>query len=183
MKAYTKIFITFILVFLYTNSFTQIKEKVSLEIGQAAPTFVLRDLDGNNIFLRDYCGNLRQPWKNKIKHVVILSFFTTYCKPCLKEIPELINLKEKYKDADLKIFFVNLKEGNNDVSKYLKEKGFKIHVLLDRYSVVAKMYDVTTVPRIFIIDKEGMLAWFTKGYDKKLGKKLDLTLENIFKEN
>ena len=61
-----------------------------------APLFSLPDLNNNYIALRDLCGEkLRKPWKNKTKHVVVLSFFATWCKPCIAEIPHLQNIQKK----------------------------------------------------------------------------------------
>ena len=71
------------------TSATQIKE------GACAPTFSLPKLDLKYVSLRDYCGDeLRKPWINKIKHVVVLSFFATWCKPCIAEIPHLEKMEK-----------------------------------------------------------------------------------------
>ncbi|MBN2008938.1 TlpA family protein disulfide reductase [candidate division KSB1 bacterium] len=156
------------------------QQEVELAVGDAAPTFVLRDMQDDDVFLRDFCGQLRQPWKNKTKHVVILSFFTSYCKPCLKEIPELQKIAAEFGENDLKVFLVNLKEDKELVQKYIAEKGFTLPVLLDRYGMIAKKYGVTSVPRIFIIDKEGNIAWLTKGYDEKLAENIHQALNELF---
>lgn len=161
-------------------SFSPVDSGELLKLNEPAPTFALRNLDGDLVFLRDYSGKLRQPWKNKIKHVVILSFFTTYCQPCLKEIPELEELNEKYREHDLKVFLINLKEKEALVHKYIKVQGFRSPVLLDKYGMIAKKYKVTSVPRIFIIDKEGKIAWMTKGYDKHLFENMDAVLHKLF---
>ena len=101
------IFTDILLFFLLSqNTFTQKSSTDSIKINDTAPKFVLQSLEGEHVFLRDYCGELRQPWKNKIKYIVILSFFTTYCQPCLKEIPELEKLSEKFHNKELKIFLV-----------------------------------------------------------------------------
>ena len=164
------------------NAFSQIKEIDTLKINDPAPRFILRNLAGNDIFIRDYCGELRQPWKNKVQHVVILSFFTTYCKPCLKEIPVLEEIVQKYKNNDLKVFLIDLKEKQEIVNKFVTEKKFKLPVLLDRYGVVAKKYKVTSVPRIFILSRDGKLIWMTRGYSENLGSELGKVLKQQFEE-
>ena len=87
--------------FYFITAFAQTKSQNSLQIRDLAPKFVLQNLKGEDVFIRNYCGQLRQPWKNKTKHVVFLSFFTTYCKPCLKEIPDLEKISTEYSDEDL----------------------------------------------------------------------------------
>ena len=165
-----------------TNQLFSVESQNQIELNKQAPIFVLRDLNGNTVFLRDYCGNLRKPWKNNIKHIVILSFFTSYCKPCLKEIPILEKLAAKYKNAKLKIFLINYRESEDIVKRYLKDKGFSLPVLLDRYAVVAEKYKVTSVPRIFVINRDGDLIWMTKGYDVDLADNLEKILEQQLKK-
>ncbi len=156
------------------------KDEVNLNVGDPAPTFVLRDLQGKDFFLRDFCGKkLRKPWINKTKYVVVLSFFTSYCQPCKKEVPELQDIARKYSSKNLKIFLVNLKEEPELVKKCIKERGYTLPVLLDRYGMTAKKYGVSSVPRIFIIDKDGNLAWMTKGFDKQLKDNLDRALATL----
>ncbi|MBD3287846.1 redoxin domain-containing protein [candidate division KSB1 bacterium] len=171
----------FIFLSLMCNQIIAADSENQLELNRSAPIFVLRDLNGNDVFLRDYCGDLRQPWKNKIQHVVILSFFTSYCQPCLKEIPILEKFAINYKDQDLKIFLLNLGESAETVQRYLNDKGFKLPVLLDKYAVVAKKYQVTSVPGIFVIDRAGNLIWKSKGYNPDLADSLDKVLEQQFK--
>ncbi len=176
--------ILFCVIFLslMLNQLFSMESQNHIELNKPAPIFVLRDLNGQDVFLRDYCGNLRQPWKNKIKHVVVLSFFASYCKPCLKEIPILEKLATKFADTDLITFLINYGESEDEVKRYLQEKGFSLPVLLDRYAVVAKKYGVTSVPRIFVINQDGDLIWMTTGYDSDLAKKLEKMLEQQLKK-
>jgi thiol-disulfide isomerase/thioredoxin len=157
------------------------QQDVELKLNEPAPTFVLRSLNDDEVFLRDFCGELRQPWKNKTKHVVILSFFTSYCQPCRKEIPELQAIVAQDTSQTLTALLVNLKEEKELVAKYAADMGFTLPVLLDRYGMIAKKYGVSSVPRIFIIDKEGKLVWMTKGYDEKLGENIKAALTNVLK--
>ena len=165
-----------------TNQLFSVESQNQIEINKKAPIFVLRDLNGSTVFLRDHCGELRQPWKNKVKHVVILSFFTSYCKPCFKEIPILEKLAAKYKDEKLKTFLINYCESEVIVKRYMEDNGISLPVLLDLYAVVAKKYQVTSVPRIFVIDQEGYLIWMTKGFDADLADNLEKILEQQLKK-
>ena len=149
-------------------------------VGDLAPIFALRDLQDNDVFIRDYCGELRQPWKNNEPQVVLLSFFTTYCQPCLKEFPILIKLSQKFIHQNLKILLVDLKEDKKRVQKFATEQGIKLPVLLDRYGVVAKKYGVTSVPRIFVINEQGKLIWMTKGFSPSLEHDLMQLLNSKF---
>src|SRR5262249_4755449 len=54
-------------------------------IGIAAPDFTLKDLNGREVSLSEYKGK-----------VVLVNFWATWCTPCLGEIPELIEMQQKY---------------------------------------------------------------------------------------
>ncbi len=161
------------------------QKTMGLQVGEEAPTFYLRDLQGNDVFLRDFCGkSLRKPWKNKEKYVVVLSFFATWCVPCQKEIPLLHDLQQKYIDKNLKIILIDVGEKKDKVVPFIKEKGYTLPVLLDKYNMVAKKkYKVFALPYLFIIDQEGIIRLVKLGFkdredfEKKLIPILDSLLE------
>ena len=83
----------------------------SLRVGCEAPVFSLPDAENNYVFLRDLCGKkLRKPWIKKEKQVVVLSFFATWCAPCQKEIPYLMQIQEQYKSQKVKVFLIDVGE-------------------------------------------------------------------------
>ena len=61
-----------------------------------APNFTLLDTEGNNVSLSDYKGK-----------VVIINFWTTWCGPCRYEIPDLVQLYDKY-NQDLIVLGISL---------------------------------------------------------------------------
>lgn len=164
----------------YASPDAQTGEPDSLKPGDAAPKFVLPSLEGKSVYLRDYCGKLRKPWTNKQKYVIILSFFASWCKPCMHEIPILENTLSDYSDKPVKAFLINLKEDEDLVKKLIQEKKFRFPVLLDKYAVVAEKYGVDTLPRLFVIDFNGKLIWMTAGYDENFELRLKSTLNKLF---
>lgn len=145
--------------------------KKALAIGDDAPSFVLKDLSGEYIFLRDYTGKkLRQPWKKREKHVVVLSFFATWCIPCRTEIPILGKIAARYKDELLLIYLLDLEEKAEKIIPFIEEFNVSIPVLLDEYGVVAKKYgmvsekdNLAALPQLFLIDKEGTIRYLSRG--------------------
>ena len=121
--------------------------KKALAVGDAAPKLVLRDLSGEYIYLSDYTGKeLRQPWKQREKHVVVLSFFATWCIPCRTEIPILGEIAANFADKPLKIFLVDLNEKAELIVPFIEEFNVSIQVLMDQYGVVAEKYGVFAMP-------------------------------------
>jgi peroxiredoxin len=142
----------------------------SLKIGDEAPKFFLRDLNDQEVYLSDYSGKkLRQPWKNKEKHVIIVSFFATWCEPCKKEIPHLKSIYNEYKDKKVKIFMIDVGEEKDVVEPFVKEYGIEMPVLLDKYNAAAEKYQavikgLAKLPRLFVIDQEGIIRMKKMGF-------------------
>ena len=87
--------------------------------GEEAPLFSLPDVSNQYIALRDLCGEkLRKPWKNKVKHVVVLSFFASWCKPCIAELPHLQKIQNQFKDQPVKFFLINVGEDKIKIEEY-----------------------------------------------------------------
>lgn len=136
-----------------------------ITVGQDAPTFSLPDVDQKYISLRDFCGEkLRKPWKNKTKHVVVLSFFATWCKPCMAEIPHLESLKEEFSGQPVKFFLVDVGEDREKIIEFKNKKNIRLNILLDRYQKTAAKYDALTLPRLVVIDKGGVIRKEQKGF-------------------
>ncbi len=130
-----------------------------LKDGEITPTFMLPNIDDKRVSLRDYCGPLRQSWKNSKQHIVIISFMASYCVPCRKEIP-FIEAYAKEKDDDVKIFYISVDTiGKTDLMPFISSTGIKQEFLLDRYGSVMKKYGVQKLPSLFILNKEGALCY------------------------
>jgi len=164
-------------------AFAQRNKTDSLTAGSAAPTFFLKTLNGEEFYLSNYCGKLREPWKNKIPAVVILSFFATWCEPCLKEIAALEDIAAKFAGQDLRIFLIAVNEKPELVTAFVGKHKIKLPILMDSYGLVAKKYGANKLPRYVLIDQDGKIALLGKGYaagfKEKLSKNLSLLLGHI----
>ncbi|MFO0615022.1 MAG: TlpA disulfide reductase family protein [Polyangiaceae bacterium] len=135
-------------------------------VGKQAPEFTLDSIDGEQVSLSDFHG----------KNVVILDFWETTCDPCLKEMPHLVKLYEKYKDRGLVVLAVSLDgpEELSHVNSVVHDKGMDVfHVLLDpQTSVYAKYTPKNDRPYTVVIGKNGAIAdehgSYVPGDEKKL---------------
>lgn len=111
-----------------------------------APVFTLKDLEGNTVSLSDYKGKL-----------VFVNFWATWCSPCRMEIPHFVELVDKYGDDGFAILGITI----DDPRSFDKIPGFaeKFNInypVLYGNAEVASMYGgVESIPRTFVIDREG----------------------------
>lgn len=123
-----------------------------------APDFMLEDLDGEYVELADVLG----------EGPVIISFWATWCKPCVEEMKAYKELSEKYEDKGVKIVAISV-DSEKSVSKvapFVKSKNYDFTVLLDTGGDVARKYYAQTVPHSVLLDKEGNIVYQHSGYKK-----------------
>ena len=120
-------------------------------IGQPAPDFILRDVEGATVKLSDLRGR-----------VVWVNFWATWCVPCKKELPVLQKLADEKKDAGLVVLAINWQESADDARAYFASRGLTLPVLLDRGGVYDQ-YKLQGLPDSFFIDRDGVIATLQYG--------------------
>jgi peroxiredoxin len=142
---------------------------VSPAIGTAAPDFTLKDLDGKAIHLADYKGK-----------IVVLEWFNPSC-PFIKiahEKRDFSKLAAKYAAKGIVFLAINSgapgKQGNALEENKAAKKAFSIAypILRDESGEVGKKYGASNTPHLFVIAKDGTLA-YTGGLDDTRGGEID----------
>ena len=128
---------------------------VGAMVGESAPLFTLKDLDGNEVSLSSFKGK-----------PVLLNFWATWCYFCKKERKELDALYKAYNDKDLVIIAVALDKSKKVVENFMKVHPADYIVLTDTKMTSAAMYGVRGYPNTFLIDREGVIKYKIPGYRK-----------------
>ena len=161
----------FLFMVLAVASASGLQAQDTIKVGGAAPTFFLPALDGSRFFLSEQIA----PKGHK---AVLLDFYTTWCKPCQKELPLLDSLVKRYPPDSLIMLLVDVGEKKDTVLKYFDSARYKCTVLLDQFNTVAEKYNVKSFPTLVVIDGSGKVRYIGNGFDRKkgvaqLGKVLD----------
>ncbi|MBU0529309.1 TlpA family protein disulfide reductase, partial [bacterium] len=99
----------------------QKQQKVDRSGETKAPGFKLATISGEEFYLSDYEGK-----------VIMLNFWGTWCPPCRKEIPDLVNLQEKYNKDGLEIVGITLNSGSaSEIQKFANDKQMNYTILTD----------------------------------------------------
>tara|TARA_B110000967_G_C18855899_1_gene547217 strand:+ start:226 stop:798 length:573 start_codon:yes stop_codon:yes gene_type:complete len=154
-------------------------EDPGLKIGDIAPSWALMSGPGKFEFLKTWTEEkgkrLKKPTTQPDRHVVVLSFFATWCKPCMKELPHLETLYQKYSDEKIKFFLIDITEATRTVKgwedspkagPFLDAKGITMPILYDSRGVAKKRYGAKSLPRLYIIDKYRTIQLAKKGFDE-----------------
>ena len=149
-----------------------------LKIGDIAPSWALMSAPGKFEFLKTWTEEkgkkLRKPVTQPDRYVVLLSFFATWCKPCMKELPHLQNLYQKYKDEKIKFFLIDITEATRTVKgledspkagPFLLNKGITMPILYDSRGIAKERYGAKTLPRLYVVDKYRTIQLAKTGFD------------------
>jgi thiol-disulfide isomerase/thioredoxin len=143
-----------------------------LQVGMPAPDITLNSPDGTSYSLSDLKGK-----------VVLIDFWASWCGPCRKANPHVVEVYHKYKDKGFTVFSVSL-DGIDarTKSRYPSEEQYEEGLIQSKkrwveaiekdqlawpYHVselskwdtkAAKQYGVSSIPRTFLIDREGNIA-------------------------
>jgi thiol-disulfide isomerase/thioredoxin len=108
-----------------------------------APEFTLASTEGKDIKLSDYKGK-----------VVIVDFWATWCGPCRRGIPDLIDIQKQYGN-DVVVIGISLDENKGLVLPFAQKIGINYPVVYGNLEVTQQYGGVEGIPTSFIINKNG----------------------------
>ena len=122
-----------------------------------APDFTLEDLNGNPVRLSAFRGK-----------AVVLNFWASWCAPCRRETPWLIELQREYGPRGLQVISISMDDGGKGtVETFVKISGIEYPVLLDD-GRVGSLYDgIEILPTTYYISRDGRVLAFVKGVVSK----------------
>lgn len=142
-------------------------------IGEKAPDFSGNSFTGEEIKLSDF--------KNKI---LILDFWASWCSPCRKEMPFLIELHEKFENKDFEIIAINIDTKESKAQNFLEKLEIKPNfpLLWDKSSKIPPKFKLETMPTTYLIDKKGNIRFIHKGFKESYKEEFLTELEVLFNE-
>ncbi|OYD07834.1 thiol-disulfide oxidoreductase ResA [Paludifilum halophilum] len=123
------------------------KQSKSPEVGEKAPDFELKTLDGETMKLSDLRGQ-----------AVLINFWATWCEPCRDEMPAIQNVYDRYKEQGFEVVAVNIAEAPVSVRGFARQLELDFPILLDRDRKVTNQYDIGPIPSSLLIDQEGKVV-------------------------
>lgn len=130
----------------YRNLMAGLKK---LPPGSAAPEITAKTPDGKPLSLSDYKGK-----------IVLVDFWASWCAPCRRENPAIVELYKKYKGKDFEIFGVSLDDNQAAWTNAIANDKItwpQVSELKKWDSEVVKQYNIDAIPFSVLIDREGKI--------------------------
>lgn len=120
----------------------------SLSSKKSAPDVTFTSLTGEKVTMQNLRGK-----------VVMVNFWATSCTTCVKEMPQMVETYNKYKDKGLDFIAVAMSyDPPNYVLNYAQTRQLPFKVALDAQGTIAKAFeDVQLTPTTYVIAKDGSI--------------------------
>ena len=131
-------------------------------VGVAPPDVFGQDRNGNPVRLADHRGK-----------VVIITFWASWCGPCLRELPMLDKIRTTVGGEHLEVIAVNYGESRSEFKRIVRGlPGSQITWVHDRRETISDTYGVKALPNMFILGQDGRVATRHIGYGEASLKKI-----------
>lgn len=131
-----------------------------------------------------FSGGRRNAFGDFKGKVLVLDFYATWCEPCRRSVPHLIELQKKYEDQGLQVIGLNVGGADDEekVPAFAKEFGIQYTLASpDEELVTFLMNGVDAIPQTFVFDRQGQLAERLIGYGENGGERIDSAVEAALK--
>ena len=119
------------------------------------PSFALSDvMTGDTIDSKHFLGK-----------TLLVTFFATWCPPCMQEIPDLIRLQETYQDKGFSVVGLSVDgSGAKTVRKLVEKRSINYPVLMANGATARDFGGVPGIPTSFLINSKGTVVKKYPGY-------------------
>lgn len=95
--------------------------------------------------------------------VVLVTFWASWCSPCIEEMPGIQRLATTMSDQPFTVIGVNVGEGERRAKAAAARLGIGFPVLLDRDSTVFKAWGADVLPTAYLLDRSGQVRYIARG--------------------
>ena len=125
--------------------------KGGIMIGSQRPDFRLANTTGEFVTAEDFTGK-----------ILLINFWATWCEPCLREMPMLVDLQREYGPAGLQVLGVAIDDVQN-VREFVQKYGISYPILVGAGDVMATSAAYGNVdgvlPYSVLVDSDGIIRW------------------------
>lgn len=124
-------------------------------VERALHRHALKMLDGSKRTLGETTGQ-----------VVVINFWATWCRPCVRELPALQQLEEDIAPKGGRVLAVAIDSDARNVARFVKAHELTLPVACDGPAGLARELDLQAVPLTLVLDRSGAVAWCSPKSDE-----------------
>lgn len=143
----------FFVVGLILISYLGFAQEVQPSKKDLLPSVEVKSLDGKKMNVKNLSNNGKP---------IIISFWATWCKPCVKELSTIAEVYEQWqKETGVKLVAVSVDDSRSSskVAPLVDGKSWEYEVLLDINGDLKRAMNVNEVPHMFIVNGNGEIVW------------------------
>jgi peroxiredoxin len=126
-------------------------------VGQLAPSFTVRSLDGDAVSLTSFRGK-----------AVLVNFWATWCGNCKVEMPWLAQLREKYASQGVEVLGILTDNSSPEkVAAITQKYGVQYPILMCNHKTAQAYGGLPELPASFFIDRRGIVVAVMDGADSE----------------
>ncbi|MEC4728004.1 TlpA family protein disulfide reductase [Shewanella sp. D64] len=127
---------------------------IEMSSARMVPDVNFKDTKGGSIQLKEFKGKL-----------VMVNLWATWCAPCIKEIPQMENIRQVNKNNNLVVIPISIDEESDKVQAFLERHKFgHYQTWLDPKKNIDQVMPADVVPATYFFDGSGNLVGFLRGY-------------------
>lgn len=138
-----------------------------------------------DIRVKDVSGNLTSISEIVNSELIVLDFWATWCKPCVKSIPKLVELSEKYNSKEVTFIGVNedSPRNTNKVKPFVNSLGISYPVILDSEQEIMSDLLVNSYPTLMVLNSDAEVLFIHEGYTSGDEHLIEEELNKLLAEN
>lgn len=140
---------------------------IGFSFSQGTLNIQVKDLNGNSTTIADITPS----------ELIVLDFWATWCKPCLKSIPKLVELSQKFQNDKISFIGVSVDSprSTNKIKPIVKSLKISYPIVSDPEQLLMTELMVNALPTLLVVNRKGKVLFIHEGF--VAGDEIDIEKE------